>query len=613
MCGIIVIAATGRPVQPACMDRALARLAHRGPDGQGLAWRWDGRLGLGHRRLTIFGPGPAGDQPMESPRGDLLVFNGSLYNYVELRAQLAGLGHVFRTDSDTEVILAAWAEWGQGAFARFNGTWALVLHDHDSDRLVVSRDRLGVRPLYWCRHDGATVFASEVRAVVAATGMTVRVDPDLAFDFLALGQSDHLERTMVEGVAAVPAGALWVLDRQGRLETSRYHTWPAADPALDAETAARALPDLLLDATRLRLRAHVPVAAQLSGGLDSGAAAWAVGRLAARAEAPFLGFFAYGYDGSAAEFDEIGAAIATRDHVAPDLPLHQVRVAPTPTMDDLGAFLRAQELPVSTPSPLAGLRLYRAMRQAGAVVALTGDGSDELFAGYTRRYLPVAWRDALLAGQWGAAWRWWRSPHLGWRAAAARLAWSLPRPLFRAMMARRPHMAVLAGDFAGDHGGRLDELIRLQTLSLDQLGPRDAQGGQLSQILRYADRNAMACGMESRSPFLDWRVADLAMRLPMAAKVTPLGGKMVLRQAMRPHLPARVHGGAKNRGLGHAEQFRVAALPLAGLLAEPPAAARDFVDVPRLAQALRRHPGDPLLWWAVCLLLWLREVEDTWR
>jgi len=612
LCGIVVVASAGAPVDSGRLGRPLARLAHRGPDGEGEAWRWDRRLALGHRRLAIFNPGPAGAQPMVSACGDLLVFNGSIYNYVELRAELTALGHVFRTDSDTEVVLAAWAEWGREAFARFNGTWALALHDHDSDRLVVSRDRLGVRPLYFRQQDGLTVFASEVRAVVAASGMAVRVDPAVAFDFLVLGQSDHLDRTMVEGVAEVPAGALWVLDRQGRLDRSRFHTWPVPDPAMDVAAAERILPDLLLDATRLRLRAHVPVAAQLSGGLDSGATAWAVGQLAPHMDRQFLGFFAYGYAGAAPAFDETAAAAATRDHVAPHLLLHQVGVDPTPTMEDLTDFLRAQELPVSTPSPLAGLRLCRAMRRAGAVVTLTGDGSDELFSGYTRRYLPVAWRDAMLAGRWGAAGRLWASPHLGWRDAAARLAWSLPRPLFQALLARRPHVAVLGRAFRGDHAGRLGELIRLQTMPLDQLGPRDAQGGQLSQILRYADRNAMACGMESRSPFLDWRVAELAMRLPMAAKVTPQGGKMVLRRAMRPHLPDRVHGGPKNRGLGHAEQFRVGSLPLDDLLAEPPSAAAGLVDAPRLAQALRDHPGDPRLWWAVSLLLWLREVEQSW-
>jgi Asparagine synthase (glutamine-hydrolyzing) len=328
--------------------------------------------------------------------------------------------------------------------------------------------------------------------------------------------------------------------------------------------------------------------------------------------APFLGYFSYGYASGADEFDEIAAAAATRDHVAEGAPLNEIRVDPTPGLDDIEDFLAVQELPVSTPSPLAGLRLYRAMRRAGATVALTGDGSDELFAGYTRRYLPVAWRDALTGGAPVRAARLWSSPELRWRDAFARLAWSLPRPILATLMARRPHMAVLAPDFRAANADRLDELMRLQTLPLAELGPRDAQGGLLAQILRFADRSAMASAMESRSPFLDYRIAELAMRLPMAAKVSAEGGKRPLRLAMASRLPRRVHAGAKNRGLGHAEQFRVGRLDLGSLLADPPAAARAIIDAPRLAEALRRHPGDPRLWWPVCLLLWLRQVETRW-
>lgn len=611
MCGIVVVAMAEAPVDKTRMARALACVAHRGPDGEGLLARRNGRLALGHRRLAIFAPGAAGHQPMVSAWGDALVFNGSIYNYPEVRAELEGLGHCFSGDSDTEVILAAWRQWRGQAFERFNGTWALVLHDAASDQLVISRDRLGVRPLYLYRDREQLVLASEVRAVVAAAALPVRLDSSAAFDFLALGLADHDDRTMVDGIVQVPAGALWILDGAGRLRRRRYHHWPEADARADAGEVARQLPELLAEATALRLRAHVPVAAQLSGGMDSGSVAWAIGRGRAAMTAPFLGFFSYGYDGGG-HFDEIDAARATRDHVASGLPLVEVRVDPVPPLAEVEDFLAAQELPVSTPSPLAGLRLYRRMRQAGAVVALTGDGSDELFAGYTRRYLPVAWRDAVVGGRWREAAALLASPELRWRDGLARLAWTLPFPLLSALLARRSHLAVLTPDFRAAHGERLRDLLLRQRLALDELGPVDAQGGLLAQILRYADRNAMAAGMESRSPFLDYRVAELAMRLPMAAKVGAAGGKRPLRQAMAPYLPARVVAGAKNRGLGHAEQFQVSGMTLDSLLRHPPAAAQGIVDTARLAQALRRHPGNPLLWWPVCFLLWLRQVERQW-
>jgi len=298
--------------------------------------------------------------------------------------------------------------------------------------------------------------------------------------------------------------------------------------------------------------------------------------------------------------------------VAAGADFHEVRVDPTPSLDDIEAFLAAQEVPVSTPSPVAGLRLYRAMRKAGAVVALTGDGSDELFAGYTRRYLPVAWRDALRRGALVEGWDHWSSPELHWRDGLARLAWSLPFPALAALMAGRAHMAVLTDDFRHAHDDRLRDLAVRQGLPLAELGRVDAQGGALAQILRYADRNAMAVGMESRSPFLDYRVVELAMRLPMTLKVSGRGGKLPLRDTMAAFLPSRVITGAKNRGLGHAEQFRVGHLNLDDLLAEPPKAAADMINADTLAKALRQRPDDPRLWWPVCFLLWLRQVERQW-
>ncbi|WP_052588847.1 asparagine synthase (glutamine-hydrolyzing) [Magnetospirillum gryphiswaldense] len=599
-------------MEPHRLDLAMACVAHRGPDGEGRVSRRHGRLIMGHRRLSIFDPGAGGHQPMLGPSGDCLVFNGCIYNYLELRSELIALGHGFRTGSDTEVVLAAWREWGEAAFSRFNGTWALALHDAASDRLVISRDRLGVRPLYMFRQPGRMILASEIRAVVAASGQPVRVDAVQAFDFLSLGLSDHQDRTMVDGITQVPAGALWVEDSQGALTRRRYHDWPEPLPAPEAAQAIKHLPRLLTSATGLRLRAHVPVAAQLSGGMDSGAVAWAIGSQAQSMTAPFLGFFSYGYDRGGEEYNEIQAARQTRDHVAAAASFHEVRVDPTPSLDDIEAFLAAQEVPVSTPSPVAGLRLYRAMRKAGAVVALTGDGSDELFAGYTRRYLPVAWRDAVRSGALAEGWDYWSSPELHWRDGLARLVWSLPFPALSALMARRTHMAVLTDDFRLSHDDRLRDLAVRQSLPLAELGRVDAQGGALSQILRYADRNAMAVGMESRSPFLDYRVAELAMRLPMTLKVSGRGGKLPLRDAMAPFLPPRVIGGAKNRGLGHAEQFRVGSLDLGDLLAEPPKAASEMINAGRLARALRQHPSDPRLWWPVCFLLWLRQVERQW-
>ncbi|HLO77585.1 MAG TPA: asparagine synthase (glutamine-hydrolyzing) [Magnetospirillum sp.] len=613
MCGLLALASWSGPVDPVRADVALARMRHRGPDGEGVLARWNGRLMLGHRRLAIFDPGPNGDQPMLCPdSGDSLVFNGAIYNYPELREELARLGHRFRTDTDTEVILKAWRQWGTDAFRRFNGMWALALHDAASDRLVLCRDRLGVKPLYMLRSATSLAVASEVRAVVAAAGIRPEVDADVAFDFLLLGLGDHRGTTMVRGVVAVEPGTVWMVEPDGTARSQPYHSWPAVEPSLTTEDAAAILPELLCDATRLRLRSHVPVAAHLSGGLDSGGVAWAIGRRREEVADRFVGFFSYGYHPEAGQYDEIQAARATRDHVAADLPFVEVRAPHVPTLAEIEDLVSVMELPVSTPSTLAGRRLYGAIRQGGAIVALTGDGDDELFAGYTRRYVPVALRDALRRGDAQAVRALAASPHLVRGAAVARLAWELPVPLMHRMMRRRRHVSVLTSEYWHASADRFRDMADLQRHSLDPLGRVDVLRLLLPQILRHSDRNAMASSVEARAPFLDHRIAELSMRLPMAAKVGAAGGKQPVRRALRGHLPAAVTEGGKVRGLGHAEQFMVGRMELGSLLHDTPA-ARPYLDLGRLDAALKQAPGDSRLWWPVCFLVWLRQLGgDRW-
>lgn len=610
MCGLVALARWPGRADAQRMRLALDRLAHRGPDAEGMLSRWDGRLLLGHRRLAIFDTAAAAHQPMLDPAsGNGLIFNGAIYNYRELRGELEGLGATFRTGSDTEVILHAWRYWREDAFRRFNGMWALALHDAGSDRLYLCRDRLGVKPLYCFRSPTCLAVASEIRAVLAASGGEARIDPHAALDFLALGLLDHRPASFYRDVVEVPPGALWCVHPDGFIARTRFHEWPDADPALGLEQAAEALPALLEDAVALRLRSDVPLAAQLSGGMDSGSVAWAIGR---RGSAPerFLGFFSYGYaDAAGAEHDETDAARRTLERVAPGLSQHVVAAESLPTLDELQRLIAVQELPVATPSILAGWRLMRAIREAGAKVVLTGDGSDELFAGYTRRYLPLALRRALGGLDLRQAARLLAGGHLQPGAAARRLAWELPWPLLARLLRRQPHVQVIAPGFLDEMAGAFRALADLQRQPLDTQGPDDVRRVLLPQILRYGDRNAMAWGVESRSPFLDHRVAELAMRLPTSSKVGPTGGKLPLRMAMSGRLPDALVRGRKDRGLGNAEQFQVGAMDLSALFDEPPAGSERFIDLARLREQLRRHPRDPRLWWPVCLLLWMRWLQ----
>jgi len=611
MCGLVALARWPGMADPRRLDAALAHLAHRGPDAKGQSSHWGGRLLLGHRRLSIFDTGPQAHQPMVDPQtGDSLIFNGAIYNYPELREELQRLGAHFRTGSDTEVILAAWRHWKHDAFRRFNGMWALVLHDVASDCLYVSRDRLGVKPLYCFKSATTLAIASEIKAVLAASAAPVSIDPAAALDFLMLGLVDHRPSSLFEGVVEVPPGSLWCVQPDGFIERKRFHDWPEINPELGLSDVTEALPALLENAVSLRLRSDVPLAAQLSGGMDSGSIAWAVGRQR-DALGQFLGFFSYGYKDSAGLLhDETAAARLTQEHVAQGLPLRIVTAPAVPTLEELQKLISTQQLPVATPSILAGWRLFRAMGEAGAKVVLTGDGSDELFAGYTKRYLPLALRQSLGDLDIRKALSLFGGGHLQAGPAARRLAWSLPWPLLLPMLRRQPHVQTIASDFLAEMDFALRDLVTLQRQPLNVQGPDDIRRILLPQILRYGDRNAMAWGIESRSPFLDYRIAELAMALSTSSKLGASGGKLPLRHAMAARLPDSVVRGQKNRGLGNAEQFQVGKIDMATLLNEPPAGSERFVDITRLREQLRRHPHDLRLWWPVCLLIWMRWMQE---
>jgi asparagine synthase (glutamine-hydrolysing) len=601
MCGILALLDRLRPVDEMTARQALDRMAHRGPDGAGSRIDWDGHLFLGHRRLGIFDPGAGGHQPMQDPEtGSWLIFNGAIYNYLELRAELEALGHRFTSTSDTEVLLIAWRHWGAEALPRFNGMWAFVLFDAQADRLYISRDRLGVKPLYWADTGSRIVFASECTAVASAAGIALDPDPLMVHDFLTLGLSDHRANSFFKGILCLPPGSLWSIGRDGSSERGRFHEW--------SSTPAPAVPlkDLLLDATALRLRADVPGGLLLSGGLDSAITAFAARQASVTKPERIL---AYGYRGGG-RHDETAQARRTAEALGIADRLEEIRVDPTPPASLLQEVIARQQQPFNTPSIVASFRLYREMRALGLTVALTGEGADELFAGYTRRYIPLMLRDALRAGQFAAAWRLVRSPHCSGRTLIARLIWEAPTAVVRrTMRALRPHVRSLAPAFWKRSQSWFPDLAARQRLSLAEQLQADPVRTLLPLALRFADANGMAWGVEVRSPFLDWRVVAAALRLDPAEKLSAAGGKLILRKLFAQDLPPETIKGAKTHGLGMAEQFAVGAIDLADLFAHPPARATDFLDINRLAAEVKAHPSNPTLWWPVCLLLWLRWLE----
>jgi asparagine synthase (glutamine-hydrolysing) len=534
------------------LERMLALLAHRGPDGSGI--HLENGIGLAHVRLSIIDPA-GGEQPMR--RGPLVVsFNGEIFNYIELRAELRRLGHVFRTDSDTEVILHLYERYGDRFVEYLNGQFAIALWDGAGQRLLLARDRAGIRPLFHARGRGRLWFASEIKAILAALPERAVLDvKGLLQTFTFWGPADP--QTVFEGVSSVPPGTLVVLDRSGAETHTQYWDWsfpsrtesPEFASIDDATTALR---ELLVDAVRLQLRADVPVGAYLSGGLDSSG----IVALARRfTDAPVRTFSIAFED---AEFDESEHQQAMVRHIGTEHTT--LRCNRRDIAEAFPQLIRHTEAPVLRTAPVPLMLLARSVREAGYKVVLTGEGADEVFAGYdifkeakVRRFWArqpdSEWRPRLLGRLYGYLEH---SPVENPAFARAFFGQGREhagRPIYahvpRWMTSRRA-LAFLSADLRSVadswdpltfYEERLPKnVMEWAPLARDQYV--EAKSLMASYLLSsQGDRVAMASSIEGRFPYLDHRLIEFANRLPARWKLRGLTEKFILRRALADLLP----------------------------------------------------------------------------
>jgi asparagine synthase (glutamine-hydrolysing) len=609
MCGLIALRCAGVAQQDVAR-RGLSAIAHRGPDGQGLlTFEGPPATVLGHRRLSILDLKATAAQPMVCPEtGNAIVFNGEIYNFIELRRELEERGERFRTDGDTEVILKGWRVWGAEIFSRCNGMWALALLERSSGDLIACRDRLGVKPLYLHRERDTVMLASEIRAIATMRGGYAAPNPQAIFDFLTLGLSDHGTQTFFEGVEAVPAGTILRIAPDGGTVSRSYHRWPL--PGEVTAPVAADIRDLVTDATLLRLRSDVPTVSFLSGGLDSSIITQLGLRAGALPRVDFSGAFTYGYrDEALVRFDETERARAFMGELGEAARHHVRRLRAVGDQAELLELVAAQDEPFSTPSILASFRMYRALRDDGCKVVLSGEGADELFGGYVRAYHALAARDALLDGNLTAAFALvaCRSAQPG--LVLNRLAWDLPLPVLAGLLRRRRPSVAIMSQALWDRGrGRLAELQDDRRCDLGERMRRDVLSTNLPTILRMTDRNSMHFGIEVRSPFLDYRLVERALSTPVERRIGGFQGKALLREAFAGELPERIVTERKTTGFGHAEQFLVGELPIGDLLEDLPASLGDYLDVGRLRKGFARGGLHPTFWLALSVALWYRRT-----
>ena len=614
MCGICGIVAPGKPADTETVERMAAALDHRGPDGTG-SFAAEG-VALGFRRLAIIDLSDAGNQPFASEDGALqLVHNGEIYNYRELRRELEAHGHLFRSATDTEVILAAYREWGERCVERFNGMWAFALWDGTRRRLFASRDRFGVKPFYYRTGGGRLVFASEPRAFRADPQTRLEPNPSAVREYLEQAYLDHTEETFFEGIRKLPPAHSLVFDEHG-LRVERY--WqlePNEEPDADAAEAVR---ELFLDSVRLRLRSDVPLGTALSGGIDSSAIAVCVDHLL-RTEAEnavavgsrqrtFTAYF------ETPGFDERPYARAVVEQTKAEP--HWVSFSDEELVDDLPQIVEAQGEPFGSTSICAGWYVMREAKRSGLTVMLDGQGGDEVLAGY-RAHLGHRLADLLAQGRLGelrTELRGFRSEHSPVALLTALSRPFAPEAVTRLVRARargsaallHPDLRGLPTDQSANGSPFPDRLRRHQQLVLTRRG--------LPELLRYEDRNSMAHSLEARVPFLDYRLVELCFSLPGHELVGGGQTKAVLRRALRDLLPPIVRERRDKLGFVTPEKRwlrgRLGELA-ADVFASRSFAERGFVDAAAARRWLERHRRGQVeagmeLWRALNLELWAR-------
>jgi asparagine synthase (glutamine-hydrolysing) len=559
VCGIAGFSGTDvRPDEAhPLLRRMIHTLAHRGPDGYG--FHADDGIGLAHARLSIIDLS-TGDQPIHNPsRTVWTVFNGEIFNYVELRRELEAEGRVFYTQSDTEVIVHLYDRDGDDFVQHLNGQFAIALWDATRRRLVLARDRAGIRPLYLAREAGRLWFASEVKALLAALPQCAAIDPrGLAETFATWSPIEP--HTVYRGIESLPPGHLLTREADGRETLRRYWDWtfPDADETspsrcpLSVEEATAELRALLIDAVRLQLRADVPVGAYLSGGLDSSGI---VALIRGFTQTPVRTFSVAFEDG---EFDESEHQMAMVRHLG---TLHTTLRC---TRRDIGeAFprlIRHTETPVLRTAPVPLMLLAGSVREHGYKVVLTGEGADEVFGGYDlfkeakiRRFWArqpgSTFRPRLLERLYGYL------PNSPVRNPAFAQGFfgqgmeHLQRPVFahvpRWTTSQRA-LGLLSPELRADVGAfnPLDafeatlpaEIARWSPLARDQyVEAKSLLAGYL--LSSQGDRVAMANSIEGRVPYLDHRVIEFANRLPPSYKIRGMTEKWLLRRALADLLP----------------------------------------------------------------------------
>lgn len=582
MCGITgIVALNGAPLDLQVLQRMNDVQAHRGPDGEGFVVSWPEshgycsaflrhtsqsrrtpppKIALGHRRLAILDLSDRGLQPMSAgASGAWIVFNGEIYNHIELRNELEARGRFFNTRTDTEVLLQSYLEWGEACLERLDGMFAFAIWDGARGRLFCARDRLGIKPFYYSMPAEHFIFASEIKGLLPFPGLATTADDEAVLGFLIHGNCDYRERTIFKGVTALPAAHGLTLD----LATRQMRRWCYWEPApmpdwnhLDDQSRVDLLRDHLMRATRSHLISDVRAGSCLSGGLDSSAIVALIGKIwheqpdVASAVGEQFNTFTSCYEYP--ELDERRYALEMANAIG--ATPHLVFPSATDFWDGFGKMAWHQDMPFSGLSFYAQWRVMRAANEAGVKVLLDGQGGDEVFGGYAKfRYAYLA--SLLRAGRLGTM------AQEAWASVMQRDLYILDvrrgyRYLPRRLRALLGVDSLLQRVLRADWNSAVDDESTPSTRwwrhaagTSDSASSRsimqavqieDIQVDTLPLLLRMEDRSSMAFSIEARVPLLDHKLVEYGLSLPDRLKIQGGFSKFAVRQATRGLIPEGV-------------------------------------------------------------------------
>lgn len=559
MCGIAGFVTNSNPIEVDIVSRVFNRLAHRGPDDFGYLSFSNGEtrvdrqlpccrtlsgVGLLHRRLSILDLGPGGWQPMSTTDDRFhVVYNGEIYNYIELRQELEELGHVFRSSSDTEVLLASYSQWGKKALVRFVGMFAFAILDTKQRTLLLARDCFGIKPLYYSVSSDFFAFASEIKALLEVPRIKRRIDPVKLYDYLRYGHTDHSSGTLFAEIHQLEP-AHWMeisIDAPDQVHQECYWKLDLSCQAeISFEDAANKVRELFFESVSLHLRSDVPVGTALSGGIDSSSIVSVIRAVCPRD----LELHTFSYIASDVGINEerwIDLVTHAKRAVA-----HKVRPTAEQICSDFEAIVLAQDEPFGSTSIWAQYCVFRLARESGIKVMLDGQGADETLGGY-RYYMAARLGSLVRQGKWDQAFRFlkesskwpgvntpWMLLRVGdfllprrWQNLARRLAGRelLPSYLNTAWFFERNVQPV------PPHSLKNKEVFR-------ELLHETLTETSLPHLLRYEDRNSMAFSIESRVPFLSPKLVQFLVSLPEEYLVAADGtSKAVFRRALRGIVP----------------------------------------------------------------------------